>query len=275
MPGEFKKIKKKHEKGFVSSIVAIIPARMASSRFPGKPLKPILGLSMIEHVRRRVSLCDFLEDVFVATCDREIAGEVERFGGKVVMTSDRHESCVDRVAEAAKNIDAEIIINVQGDMPLVQPAALKQLITPLLENDTLMFTDMMRIIEDSSEINNSNVVKVVFDTLQNALYYSREPIPSPKKVSIRSSVTSYKQLGINAFRKESLMAFTGLPRTSLEKIESVDMLRLLENRLTVRMVAASFPSTGVDTIEDLKRAEDFMRKDSLCLSYTDKYKERK
>lgn len=270
MPGEFKKVKRKNEKGFVSSIVAIIPARMASSRFPGKPLKPILGLSMIEHVRRRVSLCGFLDDVFVATCDREIAGEVERFGGKVIMTSDRHESCVDRVAEAAQGLNAKIIVNVQGDMPLVHPEALESLMAPLLKEDVLMFTDMMRIIEDSSEINNSNVVKVVFDTLQNALYYSREPIPSSQKISMRSSVASYKQLGINAFRKKSLMSFANLPRTPLEKIESVDMLRLLENRLIVRMVATSFPSAGVDTLEDLKRAEDFMRKDSLRLSYVSK-----
>lgn len=275
MPGEFKKVKRKNEKGFVSSIVAIIPARMASSRFPGKPLKPILGLSMIEHVRRRVSLCGFLDDVFVATCDREIAGEVERFGGKVIMTSDRHESCVDRVAEAAQGLNAEIIVNVQGDMPLVHPEAIESLIAPLLKEDVLMFTDMMRIIEDSSEMNNSNVVKVVFDTLQNALYYSREPIPSSQKISMRSSVAGYKQLGINAFRKKSLMSFANLPRTPLEKIESVDMLRLLENRPTVRMVATSFSSAGVDTLEDLKRAEDFMRKDSLRLSYVDKYKERK
>ena len=275
MPGEFKKVKRKNEKGFVSSIVAIIPARMASSRFPGKPLKPILGLSMIEHVRRRVSLCGFLDDVFVATCDREIAGEVERFGGKVIMTSDRHESCVDRVAEAAQSLNTEIIVNVQGDMPLVHPEALESLITPLLKDDVLMFTDMMGIIEDDSEIDNLNVVKVVFDISQNALYYSREPIPSSKKVSIRFSVTHYKQLGINAFRKKSLMTFNKLPRTPLERIESVDMLRLLENGFRVRMVATSFPSAGVDTIEDLKWAEDFMRKDSLRLSYMDNYKERK
>ncbi len=165
----------------MSSIIAIIPARMASSRFPGKPLERICGLSMIEHVRRRVSLCDFLDEVIVATCDLEIAQEVKRYGGKAIMTSDRHESCVDRVAEAAQNVDAEIVINVQGDMPLVQPKVLGQLIAPLLKDDKLMFTDMMGPITNEKEMYSPNVVKVVFDRSGNALYYSREPIPSSKK----------------------------------------------------------------------------------------------
>ncbi len=253
----------------MNSIIAVIPARMASSRFPGKPLERICGLSMIEHVRRRVSLCDFVDEVIVATCDEEIMAEVKRGGGKAVMTSNRHESCVDRVAEAAQNTDAKIIINVQGDMPLVQPKALEQLIAPLLEEDDLMFTDMMDPIENEKEMHSANVVKVVFDKSGNALYYSREPIPSSKKISVPLA-KRYKQLGVNVYRKESLKIFAALPRTPLEKIESVDMLRLLENGFTIRMVAVSALCPGVDTPEDLKRAEELMQKDILHLIYADK-----
>jgi len=249
------------------SIVAIIPARMASSRFPGKPLKSILGLSMIEHVRRRALLCGVLDDVLVATCDREIAEEVTHFGGKVVMTSNQHESCVDRVAEAAKGINAEIIINLQGDMPLLHPDILERLVAPFKQDNELKFTDMMGPIEDAEEINNSNVVKVVVGLSGNSLYYSREPIPSLKKVSSALSVPRYKQLGINAFRRESLMIFSDLPRTPLEKIESVDMLRLLENGFIVRMVSSPYQVVGVDTPEDLKRAEERMRNDSIFYDY--------
>ncbi len=251
----------------LSSIVAIIPARMASSRFPGKPLKPILGLSMIEHVRRRVLLCDFLDEVIVATCDREIADEVERFGGKVVMTSSRHESCVDRVAEVAKDIKAEIIINVQGDMPLMHPDILERLVDPLLQEKELRFTDMMGPIDNDEEINNLNVVKVVVDLSGNALYYSRESIPSLKKATSGGIAVRYKQFGINAFRRESLIVFSKLHRTPLETLESVDMLRLLEKGYKVRMVSSPYPVVGVDTPGDFEKAVEVMQTDSIFPDY--------
>lgn len=248
-------------------IVAIIPARMASSRFPGKPLKPILGVAMVEHVRRRVALCKILDKVIVATCDREIAEAVERYGGEVVMTSDCHESCVDRVVEAAQAFEAEIIINVQGDMPLVRPETLESLVAPLLREPDLVCTDMMGPISNDSEFNSPNVVKVVVDGSGNALYYSREPIPSLKKASTHPEIPRYKQFGINAFRREFLMAFADLPRTTLEKIESVDMLRALEHGYKIRMIATRYQVVGVDTPEDLMQAELLMQKDPICSSY--------
>ena len=252
------------------SIVAVIPARMASSRFPGKPLKSILGLSMIEHVRRRVALCSFLDDVIVATCDKEIAEEVERFGGKAALTSDRHESCVDRIAEVAQGLKAKIIINVQGDMPLVRPESLESLVAPLLQETELICSDMMGPIENDSEINNPNVVKVVVDISENALYYSREPIPSFKKAPPEFSIPIQKQFGINAFRREFLITFERLPRTPLEKIESVDMLRALEHGFNVRMVSSPYLVVGVDTPEDLERAERLMQRDPIFSAYKEK-----
>ena len=267
MPRRIEKPEGSDKKGVVMSIIAIIPARMASSRYPGKPLKKILSLSMIEHVRRRVSLCSFLDDVIVATCDSEIVDEVTSFDGKAVMTSSDHQSCVDRVAEAADKLTFDIVINVQGDMPLIDPYSLEQLVAPLLQEETLMYTDMMAPIENESDISNHNVVKVVLDVPGNALYYSRGPIPSSEKVLHGSAITRYRQFGINAFRKQSLHTFTNMPRTPLEEIESVDMLRLVENGFEVRMVSSSYPMIAVDTPEDLEQAEKLMIRDSISSRY--------
>ena len=183
------------------SIVAIIPARMASSRFPGKPLKQILGVSMVEHVRRRASLSKVLSKVIVATCDKIIFDEVQSHGGDVVMTSDCYDSCVDRVAEVASGLKEDIIINVQGDMPLVNPESLEELVKPLLNNKNICYADMMTPITNLSEIHNENVVKVVTSVSGNAVYYSREAIPS-NRMGLNTFDKYYKQLGINAFRKK-------------------------------------------------------------------------
>lgn len=249
------------------SIAAIIPARMASRRFYGKPLKLILGLPMVEHVRRRVCLCDFLEDVIVATCDEEIFDEVTRFGGKALMTSAKHESCVDRVAEAAQTSKAEIIVNVQGDMPFVWPESLKALVEPFDLDRSVRCTDMIGPIHERSEADNPNVVKTVVDRQGNALYYSRAPIPSSKAAASACPISRNKQFGINAFRKDFLLAFTRMPRTALEETESVDMLRLVENGYPVRLVSSSLPVIGVDTLRDLENANEMMRKDPLWPRY--------
>ncbi len=249
------------------SVIAIIPARMASSRFPGKPLIDILGISMIEHVRRRALLCPVLDDVIVATCDQVIIDEVERYGGKAVMTSDQHEGCVDRVAEVAQNIDCDIVLNIQGDMPLVHPQSLERLIDPLLKEKELSFTDMAGPITDEGEIDSLNTVKVVFDKFFNALYYSREPIPSKRKMSKSVDMTLYKQFGINAFRHDSLLSFANTPRTMLENVESIDMLRLLENGKQIRVVLSEYPVVGVDTEQDADRVRLLMKKDPFYARY--------
>ena len=249
------------------SIIAVIPARMVSSRFPGKPLHPILGLPMIEHVRRRTLLCSQISEVIVATCDQEIAEEVQCFGGKVAMTSDRHERSTGRVAEAAESLDAEIVINVQGDMPFVRPEMLADLVAPLIKEPNVLCADLMSPIQDESEFLSPNVVKVVVDNQSNALYYSREPIPSVRKAPPQASMPRYKQLGIVAFRRTFLQTFAKLPPTSLEVIESVDMLRVLGHGHRIRMVSTPFATIGVDTPEDLEHAIELMREDSLYPTY--------
>ena len=248
-------------------VAAVIPVRMASSRFPGKPLKPILGKSMIEHVWRRAKLCDSLNEVIIATCDEEIRHEAQRFGARVVMTSDQHESCVDRVEEAAQRIDADIIINLQGDMPLVHPDSLSMIARPLRDEPDLLFSDMVGSLYDENEVNSANVVKVVFDLQGYALYYSREPIPSFKKLPPVMAAGRFKQFGINAYRRASLSAFSSLSRTPLEKMESVDMLRLLEHGFKIRVVVSEHPVVGVDTDDDLKKAAEMMRKDIFYQRY--------
>ena len=253
------------------SIIAIIPARMNSSRFPGKPLKPILGLSMIEHVRRRTSICKLVDKVIVATCDKIIFDEVQSHGGEVVMTSDCHDSCIDRVAEAATGLKANIIINVQGDMPLVNPDSLEKLVKPLLIDKNIHYTDMMAPITDKEEIHNANVVKVVANLSGNALYYSRKAIPSIFN-KLSSHNTYFKQLGINAFRNKFLIKFSKFKRTHLEILESVDMLRLLENDFDIRMVPTTSHTIGVDTIEDLERVNDLMIKDTIFPKYLESSK---
>lgn len=249
--------------------IAIIPARMDSTRFPGKPLADILGLPMIEHVRRRVALCKLFSKVIVATCDNEILEAVVKFGGEAVMTADTHERCTDRVAEAALSYEAEVIVNVQGDEPLVDPEMFSSLLAPLMKDPDLQCTNLMVEINTEEEFNNPNVVKAVCDRQGKALYFSREPIPSALKAGA-IKFKKFKQLGIYAFRRDFLQLFTGLLPTPLEEIESVDMLRAVEHGYEVRMVESKYRVIGVDTPDDLLRVIPLMEKDKLFSEYRTK-----
>ena len=246
-------------------IIAVIPARMASTRFPGKPLADLLGLTMIEHVRRRVALSPLFSDVVVATCDQEIMDVVLSHGGHALMTATSHERCTDRIAEAADNLDADIIVNVQGDEPLVHPEMFNPLVAPLKVNQSLDCVNMMSEITSEEEYLNQNVVKVVCDLNDNAMFFSREPIPSAKMTS--ASFNKYKQLGVIAFRKDFLLKFTHLSPTPLEEIESNDMLRIIENGFSIRMVKSEFPIVGVDTPADLEKVKILMKTDTLFPEY--------
>ena len=245
-------------------IIAVIPARMASTRFPGKPLVPILGIPMIEHVRRRVALSTIFTDVVVATCDKEIEDVVISNGGKVIMTSKSHERCTDRIAEAAEKLEADVIVNVQGDEPLVLPEMFDNLVKPLVKSSSLDCVNLMAEITNEKELYNQNIVKVVFDLNYNAMFFSREPIPSSK---FSSKFKKYKQLGIIAFRKNFLLKFTKLLPTPMEVIESNDMLRILEHGFLVRMLKSEICIIGVDTPDDLNRVEMIMKSDPLLTKY--------
>lgn len=246
-------------------IVAIIPARMASTRFPGKPLAKILGLPMVEHVRRRVLLCKELSDVFVATCDKEIKDTIENLGGKVIMTKGSHKRCTDRIAEAARLLDADVIVNVQGDEPLILPQMISHVVEPLLADNKCKCVNLICPILTEEDFKNPNAVKTVLDEKGNVLYFSREPIPSPKKTM--EPFKKYKQLGIIAFDRDLLLLYSAMKETPLERIESVDMLRLTENGYPIKAVITDKPLYGVDTPEELKRVEAIMKKDKLVKRY--------
>lgn len=247
-------------------ITAIIPARMGATRFPGKPLVPILGLPMIEHVRRRVSLSNALHEVIVATCDQEIKNVVESAGGKVIMTSDTHERCTDRVAEAAAHIDADVVINVQGDEPLVLPRMMDEVTRPFVGEEDLNFVNLVTKIVGNEEFEDPNAPKVVANRFGDLLYISREPIPSSKKAKT-TDYTKLKQLGLIAFRSNFLQTFTRLEPTPLEIVESVDMMRAVEHGYRVKIVETNGRMIGVDVPGDIERVKKILSSDSLLKEY--------
>ena len=244
------------------NIVAVIPARMGSSRFPGKPLAPLLGIPMIEHVRRRVEMCSTLDSVYVATCDHEIVESVNNYGGHAIMTSERHERASDRIAEVAESVDAEVFVLVQGDEPMVMPQMIDRALEPMLEDDSIDCVNLAKRIDTKESWLDPNTIKVVTDLSDNALYFSRQPIPVDRLQSW-GTLPLFKQVCIIPFRREALLRYALLEPTPLEEAESVDMLRFLEHGYKVRMVETEFDTYSVDTPEDLDRVEEMMRYDPL------------
>ena len=252
-------------------ILAIIPARMASSRFPGKPMALIHGMPMIGHCYCRVQRCEELSDTYVATCDSEIFDYIESIGGKAIMTADTHERASDRAAEAMLKIEeqtgerTDILVMVQGDEPMDTPQMISEALAPMLADERIDVVNLVSPISSTEEFEDPNAVKVVIDSSGNALYFSREPIPSRKKWS--EEVPMQKQVCVIPFRRDYLLKFNSTPETPLEKIESVDMLRVLESGAKVRMIPTSYPSIGVDTPQHLERVADLMREDTLMKDY--------
>ena len=243
--------------------VGLIPARMASSRFPGKPLARILGLSMLEHIYRRARLSALLEDVAVTTCDEAIRVEAERFGTRALMTSDRHERAMERVAEAAEGLEAEVIVLIQGDEPLLHPAMLEELLRPFHDEPGLLCTNLMVEIGEA-EARDPNQVKVAVDQAGNALYMSREPLPTLQRGGRR---TRWRQVGLIAFQRAFLLRLVSLPTTPLEQAESIDMLRAIEHGFHVRMVPTRHSTHPVDTPDDVATVEALMHDDPVLELY--------
>ena len=253
------------------NIISIIPARMGSSRFPGKPMKHILDIPMIGHVYKRVKINKTLSEVYVATCDKEIFEYVESIGGKAVMTSERHERCTDRCAEAMLKVEeqtgkkCDIMVVVQGDEPLTFPQMIDEAIKPMLEDKSLNITNLVADMDTEEEFNNPNEVKVVMDINNNALYFSREPIPSRKKTKMK--IPMKKQVCIIPFRRDFLLQYNEMKPTPLEEIESVDMMRILENGGKVKMCNTKYLTKAVDTKEDLDLVCKMMKEDKLYENY--------
>ncbi len=246
-------------------IVVIIPARMGSTRYPGKPIVDVCGLSMIEHVWQRVRLNKRISAVYIATCDQEIKDVAETFGAEVIMTSDQHTRCTDRVAEACQKIlasgkDFDIAINIQGDEPLLNPATLDLLIDPFIAKKD---TDVVNLIEElnNDEVENDNNVKTVVSQDNFALYFSRLPIPTSK------DIRHYKQLGVYAFSKKAILKYADMDETPLEIAESCDMLRFIENGIPVLAPLSPYVTKGVDTPADHDKVNKIMAQDEIFKKY--------
>jgi 3-deoxy-manno-octulosonate cytidylyltransferase (CMP-KDO synthetase) len=232
---------------------AIVPARMASTRFPGKPLADLAGQPIVQWVHERALQAKTVSRVIVATCDTEITDAVVGFGGEAVMTSDRHRSGTDRIAEAAQSIDADIIVNVQGDEPLIDPESIDRAVEPLLQDREIVMSSLMVPI-DRDAAADPNLVKVVVDVEGFALYFSRSPIPYERNPAMRT----YGHIGLYAYRRDFLLRFASLDPTPLEQAESLEQLRALEHGFKIMMVEVADRALGVDTPEDLERVRELL-----------------
>jgi 3-deoxy-manno-octulosonate cytidylyltransferase (CMP-KDO synthetase) len=239
-------------------IAAIIPARYESTRFRGKPLAAICRKPMLQWVYEAVQRCNLIDQIFIATDHAEIMQAGKRFGATVCLTDPAHATGTDRIAEVAGNLDARIIVNIQGDEPLLTPEAISEAITPLLEDETIPLGTLKTRIDDERDLNNANVVKVVTDVHDFALYFSRSPIPFIKDKN--TAVPVFRHIGLYVFRKDFLLTFTRLPQTVLEKAESLEQLRALEYGYRIKVPTTSYKPVGVDTPEDLKRVEQIIMK---------------
>ena len=249
---------------------AIIPARYSSSRLPGKPLIEIKGKPLIQYVYERVQSSS-VQQVIVATDDERIVSAVRKFGGEAVLTSPLHRSGTERVAEVAAGIESAIVVNVQGDEPLIQPEAIDRAITPFSQDQSIMVTTLIAPIENGADLYNPHVVKVVVDHDGFALYFSRSPIPYPRDLLEEAKDEALKDpelikqldknalrgfwqhIGLYAFRRAFLLKLTALPPSRLEKQEKLEQLRIVENGYKIKTVMCSTPSIGIDTPEDIER----------------------
>jgi 3-deoxy-manno-octulosonate cytidylyltransferase (CMP-KDO synthetase) len=249
----------------------IIPARYASSRFPGKPLVLIAGRPMIQHVYERARQARLVDTVLVATDDARIVAAVEAFGGQAVMTSAAHPSGTDRIAEVAAQRAYEIVVNVQGDEPCIAPQAIDAMIAPLRHDTTLAITTLAHPLRDMADLLSPHVVKVVVDRQGDALYFSRAPIPYDRQAwppaphilaaagaPLTAPPGCYRHLGLYAYRRDVLLQLARLPQTTLEQVEQLEQLRALEHGYRLRVVQTTYESVGVDTPEDVRRAEQIL-----------------
>jgi 3-deoxy-manno-octulosonate cytidylyltransferase (CMP-KDO synthetase) len=253
-------------------VIAIIPARMSSSRFPGKPMADILGMPMIGHVYKRVKMSKTLDEVYIATCDKEIYDYAESIGAKAVMTKNTHERASDRCAEAMLKIEAknpndkcDIMVLVQGDEPLTHPDMIDEAVNPMLDDSNIKITNLAEKLTNIKDYENPNEVKVVMDKNWNALYFSREPIPSKKKFN--GDIPMYKQVPIIPFTRDFLLEYNEMNPTPLEIIESVDMLRVLENGINIKMIPTEYKVKAVDIPADIDIVLEMFKHDTLKDTY--------
>ena len=236
----------------------MIPARYEASRFPGKLMKDLAGKTVILRTYEATKKANLFDEVYVVTDSAIIYNEIIANGGKAIKSKKEHESGSDRIAEAVENLDIDIVVNVQGDEPFTKKEALSKLLE-VFKTDAkkeIAIASLMLKMDDSAEINNPNNVKVVTDEQNFAMYFSRSPIPYARE---KSTAIYYKHIGIYAFRKEALLKFTKLPINHLEATEKLENLRFLANGLKVKMVETNQIAIGIDTPEDLEKANEIFK----------------
>jgi 3-deoxy-manno-octulosonate cytidylyltransferase (CMP-KDO synthetase) len=244
--------------------VAVIPARYASTRFPGKALADIAGRPMIEHVYRRAEAARHVDAVIVATDDSRIADAVIRFGGDVRMTRSAHSTGTERIAEVAATLDCDLVVNLQGDEPLIEPAAIDAAIQPFAHSEELMMTSLCERFRGAEEVRNPHAVKVVLDRHGFALYFSRAPIPFSHghPVLLSADAGPFKHIGLYVQRREFLLKIVSFEPTPLERSEGLEQLRVLESGFRIRMLETGHHSIGVDTPDDLERVRRLLTVDA-------------
>ena len=243
-----------------AKVIAVVPARMASTRFPGKPLAEIGGLPMIEHVRRRALLAEGIADVVVATCDKVIFDTVVGYGGKAAMTAPTHERSSERVAEAMRSLAADVVINAQGDEPLLLPLDLERVCRPFKKDAVVCCVSLLSPLESEVDGSNPNIVKAACDRFGRVVFFSRAPIPYRMKPG---TVPVYRETGIRAFRSDFLQTYVKLSETPLEKVESVDMLRVVEHGYPIHSAMADAATVGVDHPSDIAIVEKLLNTDPV------------
>lgn len=247
------------------NIVGIIPARYASTRLPAKPLVDLCSKTMIQHVYERAAQATLLTSVIVATDDKRIADVVRSFGGRAVMTPSSILSGTDRIAFVAKDLpQAEIVVNIQGDEPLIAPQMIDQAIRPLVNDETIRVGTLVKRISNAEDLTNPSVVKVVLDINSNGIYFSRSPIPFLRDgINIEQwhqGHTYYKHIGLYVFRKEFLLEYASWQESTLEQMEKLEQLRILEHGYTIKATVTEYDSIPVDTHDDAERVRQILKK---------------
>ncbi len=239
------------------NVAAVIPARMGSTRFPGKPLALICGKPMIQHVYEHASACPLIGRVVVAADDLQVSRAVQSFGGEVCMTSPLHQTGTDRVAEVARGINADIVVNIQGDEPLLPPDAMAEAVRPLLDDSCLCMTTLKTQLRPDDDPADPNIVKVVTDRRGKALYFSRSPLPFIRHAD--GPARLYRHIGLYAFKRGFLLEYSALQQTPLEIAESLEQLRALEHGHAIYVAETRYYPLSVDVPGDIARAEAAMR----------------
>jgi 3-deoxy-manno-octulosonate cytidylyltransferase (CMP-KDO synthetase) len=243
-----------------SKVVVVIPARFGSTRLPGKPLISLAGKSMIQRVYERAKLAKRADRVIVATDDERIVKAVEEFGGEARMTRTEHRTGTERVAEVAAHEEGDVFVNVQGDEPLLDPNGIDVAVNALLEEPTASISTVATAIKKPGDIMDPNVVKVVLDFDENAIYFSRAPIPWVRDTATKVVARHLKHLGLYVFQRDALLEYPTLPQGELERIEQLEQLRWMENGWKIRVAEVEHDAVSVDVPEDVARVEKLLQK---------------